>query len=83
MEILLVIGAAFLVFLLFFLVFSIKKRENDEPVRIHNCHNCTCGKKEGDHLERFRAQADAAEDADGRVRQRQMDDAPEKPTDPS
>jgi hypothetical protein len=57
MEILLVISAAFLVFLLFFLVFSIKNRKSEEPVRIHNCQNCGCGERGSDHLDRFRKQA--------------------------
>ena len=57
MEILLVVGAAFLVFLLFFLVFSIKSRKSEEPVRIHNCQNCGCGEKANDHVDRFRKRA--------------------------
>ena len=56
MEIVFALGAAFFVFLFFFLVFAIKRREPDEPVRIHNCQNCGCGKKETGHLERFRRQ---------------------------
>ena len=56
METLLAMGAAFLVFLLFFLVFSIKNRKSEEPVRIHNCQNCGCGEKANDHLDRFRKQ---------------------------
>ena len=56
MEVFFVFGAAVIVFLLFFLVFAIKNREKDEPVRIHNCQNCGCGKKETAHLERFRQQ---------------------------
>ena len=56
MEILLAMGAAFIVFLLFFLVFTIKRREGGEPVRIHTCQNCGCG-KESEHLDRFRRQA--------------------------
>ncbi len=57
MEIVLVMGSAFLVFLLFFLVFLIKNRKSDEPVRIHNCQNCGCGQKANDQLDRFRKQA--------------------------
>jgi hypothetical protein len=57
MEILFVFGAAVFVFLLFFLVFAIRQREKGEPVRIHNCQNCGCEKKETGHLERFRQQA--------------------------
>ena len=43
--------------MLFFLVFAFKRRESDEPARIHNCQNCNCEKKESGHLERFRRQA--------------------------
>jgi len=83
MQIVFVLGAAFLVFLIFFLAFSIKRRENDEPVRIHNCHNCNCAKKEGGHLERFRAQAEAAADSGRHVHHRQIGDVREKNADPS
>jgi len=83
MQMVLMLGAAFLVFLIFFLAFSIKRRENDEPVRIHNCHNCNCNKKEGGHLERFRAQADAAADPGRHLHHRQIGDVREKNADPS
>ena len=58
MEFFLVAGAALFVFLLFFLVFMIRRRESGEPVRIHNCQNCGCGKKETAPLERFRQRAE-------------------------
>ncbi|MGD8367615.1 MAG: hypothetical protein PVG78_08235 [Desulfobacterales bacterium] len=57
MEIVFGLGASLFVFLLFFLVFAIRRRESDEPVRIHNCQNCNCSSKETGHLERFRMQA--------------------------
>lgn len=56
MEILLMMGAAFFVFLLFFLVLAMKNRKSEGPVSIHTCQNCGCGERDNDHLARFRRQ---------------------------